>query len=573
MTHSDALDTTDRALLSQLEREFVFTGKQNRESGLMHHALRKHGNLHDAAEDDTLSFRKLLSDFAEYGGHDPALTARHRLLVVPDYRFGAHSREWDGRYYILVNAGTLHLLSFLCETDLIEARAIENRQDALTTQLADWCARSSHLIAVEFGLHPFGLPNLRAYMDDKMNTIEYVLLNTAELFVYLHEFAHIELGHLGHGFGHHGGHAAPGDKSEEFAADRHAVDTMLAKNEAMRIGLRWMFDKFCLLEAFGFVVPNSSVSFRERRNELARAYPQYFDASTDSGTTSIEDRIAPQEEIAKLHWTCKRIASTCNIQPDAGAPDTAGDDDDGYPQHRLTEVFPSPRESMRVVRLLEQSTDLERIQELLQTSLSLVNEWDEKRRHVQQHPILMGEVAQAWLKVQMAGADDKRLYNILDCERVWLERCAAVGCEHAWPVHEVVGTMLLAGSLDESIALLRAHPHVLSETGEARANVYFEELCKARQFDAALRANSVVQLIATAHSMGLDDSARYLAELPPGDPEIGRLALRLEHAIAEGNILEQFEICESALALAGKERAFPTWALVFREHRQGLPDF
>lgn len=573
MMNRDALDTTDRALLSQLEREFVFTGKQKHECGLMHHALRKYGNLHEAAEHYTLWFRDLLSDFAENGGHDPALIARHRLLVVPDYRFGAHSREWDGRYYILVNAGTLYLLSFLCETDLIEARAIEDRRDALTKQLLDWCARSSHLIAVEFGLHPFGLPNLRAYMDDKMNAIEHVLLTTAELFVFQHEFAHIELGHLGHGFGHHGGHAAPGDKSEEFAADRHAVDTMLAKNESMRIGLQWMFDKFCLLETFGFVLPNSSVSFRERRNELACAYPQYFDASTDNGTTSIHDRIDPEEEIAKLHWTCKRIASTCNIQPGGGAPDTAGDDDDGYSQHRLAAVFPSPQESMRAARLLEQSADLERIQELLQTSFSLVNEWDEKRRHVQQHPILMGEVAQAWLKAEMAGTDDKRLYNILDCERVWLERCAAVGSEHAWPVHEVVGAMLLADSLDESIALLRAHPHVLSETGEARANVYFEELRKARQFDAALRADSVVRLIATARSMGLDDGARHLAELPPGDPEIGLLVLRLEHAIAEGNILEQFEICESALALAGKESAFPTWALLFREHRQGLPDF
>jgi hypothetical protein len=562
------LDTLDIELLALLHREFMFTGEPGYETQLMNDAFSKRDarTLWEAAEAETVWFKRALLSYAELLGVDPAPIHRHPVLVVPDFRFGASCRAYKGRSYVLLNSGCMHLLSFIVELDVLGLALLHRApRDTLTMQLFTWLMDSGSALAKCFLQKPFSLPLMRPYMDDEMNFLETVCLASSELFVFLHEVGHIELGHLGSGFGEVQVGAERPSGDEEFEADRFAVELLVQRDRKAAIGASHFLWWFSLLDNYRYQVDPQTVPMRDRLVALAQVLGDDLELPSldhPQHEVSAGPPIGSADKLRRaFRWACEAVANELGIT----IPDEA--------VMRSMEQFET-RNGMEIARAFFKSRSLdESTVNVIKGFLSITHPWEEKRAFIDEHPVLLSKPVEEWLVFHTNDTDqEKETLLLLKCDLALLRRCKEVGTENALPIKEVLFAMAQAESVDERIELLRAHPHVMSDLGRERAEAMYNYLLD-NHIEAAGLLGGIAVLIDMSLELGPDGAAKRWKETPGHPEQVWLLTLQLDAAIKRGDLRKQVDVCEQAVALASKEQGVPLWSLRFREHLQSLPEF
>lgn len=565
MTDHDALavlDETDFGLIEIMQKEFVFTGAANHESALMAHALRGKLSLRDGIAHLTGQMRQRLRVDALILGLSPELLGSHHLLVLPDYRFGASSRVHQGRHYILFNAGCMNLLSYLSEIRILFSRLSQSTATLAGRELAAWLMEDAHDLALAYLQRPFKLPHLRQYFDDDMTGEESAVLATVELFVYFHEAGHIELGHLGSGFGQSEQERSLPDGAEEFAADRFAMEKILGCNPGGPIGA-YLLEELFALEMHGYCQPPGAVSYRDRLAALMQSYPENFlqPQLPAPAPRSIMPWEQPGFDVHKarrqLYWTCDQAAKLLGIE---------------VQEERAAGESMISRDADLIDKNLRHHSRVA----LAETMLALIKagrDLDTLRAFVRKNPIVLSDEADAWLEVAIFNAESSGAKVLLGANRVYLQRCREAGVENVWPIKFALQALSEAESLDLQFDILRTQPHLLTDESCA----YIQMHCNAyKQQGDSIGAGALGfmgSLINQCRKMGLDACLEHRRNVPLLPEEVWQMVYALETAEHNGDIMRQIHICNEAIALADREPGVPTWSLHFRERLQQLPQF
>ena len=556
------LDETDLGLIEIMQSEFVFTGAANHESELMAHALRGKLSLREGIAHLTGQMRWRLRVDALTLGLSPELPGRHHLLVLPDYRFGASSRVHEGRHYILFNAGCMNLLSYLAEIHILFSRLSRSTATLAGTELAAWLMQDARDLALAYLRRPFGLPHLRRYFDDDMSAEESALLATAELFVYFHEAGHIELGHLGSGFGQSEQERSLPDGAEEFAADRFAMEKILGSNPDVPIGA-YLLEELFMLEMHGYCQPEGAVSYRDRLDALMQSYPENFlqrqlpAPAPRSNMPWEQPGFDVHKAKRQLHWTCDQVAQLLGLE---------------VPEEQAA------GESMRSLGadLIDKNLRHHSRVELTETMLALIEagrDMDILRAFVRKNPIVLTNEADAWLEVAIFNAESSESSVLLGASRVYLRRCREAGVENALPIKFALQALSEAASLDLQFDILRAQPHLLTDESSAYIQMHCNALKQQGDSVGAGALGFIGSLINQCRRMGLEACLEHRRNVPLLPEEVWQLVYALETAEHNGDIMRQIRICNEAMALADREPGVPTWSLHFRERLQQLPQF
>jgi len=556
-----ALDETDLALVATLQNEFVFTGSRD-ESNLMTHAMRDKLSLHEGIADLTGQMRWRLKTDALILGLNPELLGSHHLLVLPDYRFGASSRVHEGRHYILFNAGCMNLFSYLAEISVLFGSLSKSPDTPARRELAAWLMSDASDLALAYLHQPFGLPHLRRYIDDEMGAQEISILATVELFVYFHEAGHIELGHLGSGFGESEQEGTLPDGAEEFAADRFAMDKMLSNNPGGPMGA-YILEELFLLELYGYSPPAGSVSYRDRLSALMRAFPDNF--LHHELPDPIPDTVMPWErpgfDVRKterqLIWTCEQVALLLGME--VAEPKDAP----GSAYRRNTDLIANSLGHLTNTELANT------MHALLEANCDLGT----LRAFVGKNPVVLSQEADAWLEVAIFHAEDAGAKALWGAIRIYLQRCRVAGGEDVLPVKFAMQAFSDAASLDQQFEILRAQPHLLTDESLAYIAWHCHELRMQGKSSLARALDSMACVFQQCRTMGLDACLEHRRNVPLLPDEIWELVHALDTAEHNDDVMEQIRICNDAIALADKEAGVPTWSLPFRERLQQLPQF
>jgi hypothetical protein len=561
------LDETDLELIAILQNEFVFTGAATYESELMSHALRAEPSLRNAIETLTGQMRSHLKFDALILGLSPEVLGNHHVLVLPDYRFGASSRVHGERHYILFNAGCMHLFSYLAEISILFGRVTKLPATLAGKELEAWLMDDALALALAFLQRPFALPHLRRYFDDDMNLAEASVLASVELFVYFHEAGHIELGHLGSGFGDsEQGRTLP-DGAEEFAADRFAMAKILsAPIHSSRPGHpvgAFILEELFYLELHGYRQQAGAVSYRDRLGALIRNFPDNF--LHDELPGPAPDTVLPWDRTGfdvckatlQLAWTCDQVAQMLGID----VPD---------------ELAARPSERSKGVDLIYKSVAQHAGTDLTPTMLALFKaggDLDALRAFVCEHPAVLSDDADTWLDLAIVTEEALGAKALLGAMRVYLRRCREAGVEDVLPIKFAWQALMKASSLDEKFDILRAQPHLLSDESLDYTKMHGDESMTRGDTGLAGELHAISTMINQSRELGIDACLELIRSLPLLPFDVWQLIHALDTATHNGDVMEQIRICNEGVALADKEEGVPTWSLPFRERLQHLPQF
>jgi hypothetical protein len=560
-----ALDETDLALITALQNEFVFTGAGSDESDLMSNALRGKLSLHEGIAELTGQMRSRLRIDAIILGLSPELLGSHHVLVLPDYRFGASSRVYEGRHYILFNAGCMNLFSYLAEISILFGRLMQAPGSVASRELETWLMADAHELALAYLHRPFALPLLRRYFDDDMTMAESSLLATVELFVYFHEAGHIELGHLGSGFGESEQERSLPDGAEEFAADRFALEKVLTSSPGQPIGA-YILEELFVLELHGYRSQEGTVSYRDRLAALIQAFPDNFLhrelPDPVSGATMPWERpgFDVRKARRKLYWTCDQVALLLGI--------------DVQEEKEPAEPF-----MKRGADMIEKSLRHHSDEELTNTMLALIKaggDLDKLRAFIRENPVVLSNDADAWLEVAIEQEQAGGARALLGAKRVYLERCRETGVEgidEVLPVKFALQALMDASSLEDRFDILRAQPHLLTNEGTDYIAMHCDEFKTNGDARIAGRLQSIIGLINHSRELGLEACLEHRRNLPLLPDQVWQMVHALDTAMHNGDVMQQIRICNEAIALADQEAGIPTWSLAFRERLQQLPQF
>jgi len=217
---------------------------------------------------------------------------RQPIYVLPSPALSAETVIMDGSPSIVVHHGLMDLVSFAVECDLLCAQAnslvqgsasgdrISQRLDALMRHIFH-CHMAS----------PAALPMLSHWLSDDSKKAEYLYLAGAEMFVLLHEAAHIRLDHLSNVVSSTDGGADgfAAWQSRELQADSHALQSVSKGHELLVYGawiFLWWFSRYQAWQAhYSNYYPTAVVRFR---NIL------------DTASTAIDDFSALHQELAGM---------------------------------------------------------------------------------------------------------------------------------------------------------------------------------------------------------------------------------------------------------------------------------
>ena len=322
------LDSIDRDFIEILRGEFAFAGDGDSEASLMISVADKGGRASvwdfDAIAQDTAKWKSQFLLAATALGVDPTPISKYRFLVIPDYSFGASSRQYKDRAYVLLYSGCMNFASYVIELNIICCELLlKAPDDQLTQTILEWVVSPARGLAQKYLSVPFGLPLLRAYMTEQMSLQEFFDVSSAELFIVFHEIAHIELGHLGAGFGELGALNAMPTPAEEYEADQFAINCLKRGRDGALFGALTFLSLLAEFDSDEEPSRNGPVTFNQRflaiREKLDDEHRKtvHYACFIDTFSSSVDSdsRILTRQ----LLWACEQLARELNIpvQPDA----------------------------------------------------------------------------------------------------------------------------------------------------------------------------------------------------------------------------------------------------------------
>jgi hypothetical protein len=213
------------------------------------------------------------------------------ISVLSTPVFGAEALSIEGRGHIVVHQGTFTVLSFavdmLVATSLTpkdwkpDVSAMRDYGEFVESVLTGLC--------YSYFLRPFSLPALRKFFPEDRRGDMYHLLLFAELFVLLHEYGHVRLGHVaGDGSVREMSFGSPAAHEQEKEADHYAVAHC---PPFLRAGVLWGASMFLFLYgAFESAIGRQSGEHPCAEDRLV-CLMQAFHGDLDAGTRASTNKI------------------------------------------------------------------------------------------------------------------------------------------------------------------------------------------------------------------------------------------------------------------------------------------